>query len=64
MSDENGKYENGVVDVEKLDFEKLGVPAEMVPAAKEKMLSFVNDYQRELKQHIAPPGTFNLPPLL
>lgn len=63
MADDN-EMKNGTLDVEQIDFQAMGVPPEKVEEAKSRMLSFVNDYKMELAKHIAPRGTFNLPPLL
>lgn len=55
---------NGSVDIEKIDWDKLGVPKAKQEMAMAKLTEFVSLWEREIDKHVAAPGTFNLPPLL
>lgn len=61
MSEET---KNGSVDIEKIDWDRLGVPKQKQEMAKAKLHEFVSLWEREIDKHVAAPGSFDLPPLL
>ena len=69
MADEAEKIavvaeENKDIDIDKMDLSRFA-PPEKVEQLRSKLVSFAQSgYQAERERHVAPEGTFNLPPLI
>lgn len=56
--------DNEMIDIEKLDYEALGVPEARQEEVKTRLLSYVAEAQKDIAEKVALPGALGLPALL
>lgn len=64
LPSEGISQDNEMIDLDKLDLAALGVKESQVEEAKKRLLSYVEETQKELPTKVSAPGTLGLPALL